>query len=89
MKSFKSSFIRQVWEGVSQDVYSDPDPLIGWSADEGRSVVSQDLTFSIFRLQESWGWLPVDGHQVINLFHLVGGFMSAKQLQKFSSNTII
>ena len=39
----------------------------------GNRVVSQGFTLSVLRLQEAWG-LCAHGHQVVNIFHLVGSF---------------
>ena len=35
--------------------------------------MAQELTLLVLRLQEAWG-LRAHGHQVVNIFHLVGGF---------------
>ena len=51
-------------------------------------MVSQGLTLSSLRLQEAWG-LCAHGHQVVNVFHLVGVLASVKQLRKCASDTVI
>ena len=48
--------------------------------------MSQGLTLSILRLQEAWG---PGGHQVINIFLLVGVLAPVKKLRKYGSDTII
>ena len=51
-------------------------------------MASQGLTLSVLRLQEAGG-LCAQGHQVLNIFHLVGVFTSVKQLRKGASDTVI
>ena len=50
--------------------------------------MSQALTLSVLRLQEAWG-LCAHGPQVVNLFHLLGGFDICKELGKCASHTVI
>ena len=48
---------------------------------------SQGFTLTILRLQEAWG-LHDHGHQVLNIFRLVGVLASMKQLRKCASDTV-
>ena len=50
-------------------------------------MISQGLILSVFSSTGSRDYISAHGHQVINVFYLVGVWAFAKQLRKYASDT--